>query len=128
MPERARLGRGARGWPAGRGRLLFYSRSADDLVHLARSHPDLQRELCARRPVLLRIGAGRRALSEALQLEMLDMMEADERRLASYQAAASAWAGIWPGLAHEIEGLPLLEAHARLIERAEGVLPRGVRP
>jgi hypothetical protein len=106
---------------------LSYSRSADDLIELARREPALAKELIADRPVLASIGAGRRALAEAIQLEMLDLMERDERRLAAYREASSAWAEVWPALAREIEGLPLLAAHARLVERAANVLPGEVR-
>ena len=54
-------------------------------------------------------------------------MERDERRLAVYREASSAWAEVWPALAREIGGLPLLAAHARLVERAANVLPGEVR-
>lgn len=106
---------------------ILYSRSAEDLIELARSEPALVRALVAERPLLILIGEGRRPLAEAIQLEMLDLMERNERRLAAYREASSAWAELWPALAREIEGLPLLAAHARLTERAADVLPREVR-
>lgn len=106
---------------------LRYSRSADDLIELARRHSALVRELASERPLLARTGAGRRALAEAIQLEMLDLMERDERRLATYRAAAAAWADRWPVLSRELEGLPLLEAHARMVASADGILPPEVR-
>ena len=106
---------------------LLYSRSADDLIELARREPVLARALVEERPLLGRIDAGRRKLSEAIQIEMLDLMEQDERRLAAYRAASSAWADLWPGLAREIEALPLGEAHARMTTRAASVLPPEVR-
>jgi len=105
---------------------ILYSRSAEDLLELAQIHPDLVRRLAAERPVLARLGAGRRALAEALQGEMLDLIEANERRLAAYGEAASAWAHRWPPLSREMEGLPLLEAHARMVACAGGVLPERV--
>lgn len=116
------IGELARGMKDPADRLL-YSRSADDLIALAREHPDLVRALAARRSVLARVDAGRRALAEAIQLEMLDSMEANERRLAAFAAASSAWAEGWPALARELDALPLREAHARMVERAAGVLP-----
>lgn len=106
---------------------LAYSRSADDLIEFAERHPALVQELIPERPLLARIGAGRRALAEAIQLEMLDLMEQDERRLAAYREASSAWARLWPALARELDGLPLQEAHARMLASAADVLPRGVR-
>ncbi len=102
---------------------LLYSRSAEDLIELARLHPELVRLLIAERPLLARVAAGRRALAEAIQSEMLDLMELDERRLAAYGAASSAWADRWPSLSRELERMSLLEAHARMVDRAAGVLP-----
>jgi len=105
---------------------ILYSRSADDLLELARSHPDLVRRLASERPLLARVSAGRRALAEAIQGEMLDLMEANERRLASYGRAASSWADVWPSLSRELEGMSLPQAHARMASRASGVLPERV--
>lgn len=105
---------------------LLYSRSADDLLELARSHPDLVRAVLRDRPLLSKIGAGRRALAEALQLEMLDLMEENERRLTVYRAASSDWAERWPALAREFASVPLHEAHARIVARASGVLPERI--
>ena len=107
---------------------LLYSRSPEDLLELARRHPELVGDLCARRAVLARIPAGRRALAEALQLEMLDLMEADEARLTRYRSASTAWADAWPALEREVSSLPLSAAHARIVERAEALLPCEVRP
>lgn len=121
------IGELARRMAAPRDQLL-YSRSAGDLIELARHHLDLARSLAAERPLLARIGQDRRALAEALQLEMLDFMEANERRLAAYRAAASAWAERWLQTARELESLPLLEAHARFVGRAADVLPEKVFP
>jgi hypothetical protein len=83
--------------------------------------------LATERPLLARIGAGRRALAEAIQLEMLDLMEQDERRLQAYREASSAWAEVWPELSRAVEGLPLLQAHARMTARAAELLPCEVR-
>ena len=110
-----------------RDRLMF-SRSPEDLIELATNHPELWPELIAARRVLSKVSAGRRALAEALQLEMLDLIEANERRLAVYQSAASAWAATWPALAREIDHLPLAEAHATMLGAAQRVLPESPHP
>jgi len=120
------IGELARRMPDPRDQFL-YSRSADDLITLAQRHGDLVVEMTRQRPLLSRLGAGRRALAEAIQLEMLDLMEENEDRLAAYRTASSAWAEDWPTLSRELQGRPLLEAHAVLVERAAGVLPEGVR-
>lgn len=105
---------------------LRYSRSADDLIELGERHRDLVSELVPDRPLLGRIGEGRRALAEAIQLEMLDLMEENERRLGAYRAASSAWAEAWPALNRELQRKPLSGAHALMIERAEALLPERV--
>lgn len=105
---------------------LLYSRSADDLLSLAKGHPQLLRTLAKDRPLLSRMPLDRRALAEAIQSEMLDLIEANERRLAAYGAASSAWREQWPLLSREIERLPLPEAHALMVTRATGVLPERI--
>jgi hypothetical protein len=120
------IGELARRMSAPRDRLL-YSRSADDLRELARAHPALVGELVAQRPLLRSVGDARRALAEAIQREMLDLMEQDEQRLGAYREASTAWAGRWRALERELEGLPLPAAHARIVASAERVLPREVR-
>ncbi len=102
---------------------LRFSRSADELIELAGAEPALASELAAERPLLTRVGAGRRALAEALQLEMLDLIEADEHRLGRYRDASAAWAGLWPSVERELSGRPLIEAHQTLVARARGTLP-----
>src|SRR5262249_52673963 len=119
------IGELARLMPDPRDRLLF-SRSADDLIELARAHADLARALVPQRPLLARIDAGRRALGEARQLEMLDLIELNERRLAAYRPASATWADVWPPLSRELERVPLREAHARVLAAAADVLPTRV--
>lgn len=101
----------------------LYSRSARDLIHLARKHPDLTRELAAERPLLARVGEGRERLEAALDAERRELVRANEARLAAYMAAAGDWAARWRDIERETAGLPLLEAHGILVRRAEGVLP-----
>jgi hypothetical protein len=50
-------------------------------------------------------------------------MRTNEERLARYQAAAEAWAALWPEVQRKIDGLPLLDAHRLITASAEGVLP-----
>jgi hypothetical protein len=102
---------------------LLYSRSARDLLRLAPAHRDLVEDLAGQRPVLLRVGDGRDALEEALDAERRVLMRANESRLLIYREAMQAWTEGWPGLAAEIAECPLMEAHAIVVARAEGVLP-----
>jgi hypothetical protein len=105
-------------------RLQFlYSRSSRDLIELAGAHPAALAEAIPHRPLLARIAEGREALEEALDRERRALIHANEERLARYQAAAEAWAGVWQAELRQIEGLSLLDAHHRLVSRAEGVLP-----
>ena len=59
-------------------------------------------------------------------LEMIDLMEANERRLERYRRAARQWAAHWPVLRAELIDMPLGKAHARLIEVATDFLPMEV--
>ena len=99
------------------------SRSARDLVALARAQPDLVKELAATRPVLAETGAGIDALAAALDAERRSLIRANERRLRRYMEAAAGWAARWPAVEAEIAGLPLGRAHGVIADRAEGVLP-----
>ncbi|MBI5362686.1 MAG: hypothetical protein HZA53_05870 [Planctomycetes bacterium] len=107
---------------------IRYSRSADDLIELAARHPGLVRELTPSRSLLARIAEGRRALAEAIQLEMLDCMEVNERRIRAYLRASEGWKKLWPALEREVDSLDLPQAHAFVVERARGVLPPEVGP
>jgi hypothetical protein len=102
---------------------LLYSRSSRDLIKLAEEHPAALAEALRQRPLLARIAEGREALEEALDRERRQLMHANEERLARYQAAVEAWAGIWPEVQRQIQGLSLLDAHRLVTSRAEGVLP-----
>lgn len=107
---------------------LYYSRSAEDLIELTLKHPAVAREVALRRPLLTHVNEGRRALAEALQVEMLDLIELSQERLRRYAAAAVRWREAWPTIASEIESLPLTEAHARLVEHAQRLLPTHLAP
>ncbi len=102
---------------------LLYSRSSRDLIELAERRPEALADLVEQRPLLHQIAEGREALDEALDRERRVLMRANEERLARYMTAAEPWAAIWPEVHREIEGLALHEAHARMVMRAEGVLP-----
>jgi hypothetical protein len=102
---------------------LLLSRSARDIMDLARLHPKLLPQLAARRPALAAVSSGLDALEAALDAERRDLIHANERRLQRYLDAAAAWATAWPSVLGEIEGLPLRDAHRIVAERAAGVLP-----
>lgn len=105
------------------GEQLLLSRSARDLVELARRHPDLVAEGVRRRPLLGLIEQGIERLEQALDAERRALMRANEERLRRYAAASEAWSKMWPRVAKELEGRSLPEAHALVARRAEGVLP-----
>lgn len=102
---------------------LLYSRSARDLIALAREYPGHSETLAAQRPLLRKVGDGVEALEVALDAERRQLIHANERRLARYMAAAEPWAQSWPEVTREIEGKPLSEAHRVVCLRAEGLLP-----
>ncbi len=102
---------------------FLYSRSARDLIRLAIEHPERVKVLSQKRLVLLAIPKGLNELETALDAERRKLIHANEERLTKYMTAAEAWAGVWPDVANEIEGLSLSKAHSLLIKRAHGVLP-----
>ena len=102
---------------------LLYSRSARDLIELARKHPAVLEDAVRQRPLLAQIAEGLEILEGALDRERRALMHANEERLARYLAATEGWARTWPEVQREIEGLPLLDAHRVVTSRAEGVLP-----
>jgi hypothetical protein len=103
---------------------LLASRSARDLLALARSDGGLARRLAGERPLLREALTGDvRALEVALDAERRELMQANARRLESYERAAAAWARAWPALDQEIARQPLAEAHRLMVARAEALLP-----
>jgi len=102
---------------------FLYSRSSRDLIRLAEEAPEALADVAPKRPLLRRIAEGRESLEEALDRERRELMRTNEERLARYQAAAEAWAALWPGVQRQIEGMSLLDAHREMVLRAEGVLP-----
>jgi hypothetical protein len=102
---------------------LLLSRSARDLIDLARDHPSLLEELRPLRPLLGRVGEGRDVLEALLDAERRALMHANEERLARYEAAARAWAAAWPAVEREVAAFALGEAHRVLVRRALALLP-----
>lgn len=119
------IGELARHIPDVHGQLLL-SRSARDLLALADAHPDEWGRACRDRPLLHRTTEGREALEAALDAERRQLMHANERRLQAYVDAARDWAAAWPEVARSTAGLTLPQAHARITERAERLLPFAV--
>ena len=102
---------------------LLLSRSAGDLIALAREHPKLPDKLAGRRPLLKHIEDGREELEVALDAERRELIHTNERRLQAYMAAAQAWLAAWPRIGAEIADMPLRDAHAALRAHAERLLP-----
>jgi len=105
---------------------LLASRSARDLLALVAAHPAEALQLEETRPLLRAAADGRDALERALDAERRALIHANELRLRSYLDAAAAWTALWPDVSREIAGLPLRQAHAIVVRRANGILP--VRP
>jgi hypothetical protein len=104
---------------------LMYSRSARDLIALAREHPERANALADKRSVLaLAIGGRLEDVEMELDRERRRLMRLNERRLVAYQTAASAWKDKWSLLAARLQGLSLREAHAIVVEEATQCLPQ----
>ncbi len=102
---------------------LLQSRSARDLMNLAKQHPELIQRLESQRSLLGRIGESRIQLQRALADEQFDLMERNENRLASYSRAASNWSNNWAQIQKQIRALPLRQAHQILSAEALELLP-----
>lgn len=105
---------------------LLYSRSALDLIALAKEYPQIAATLSRERPLLARILAGREELETALDAERRASMRANETRLGFYRAAARELQEAWPGIAARIDHVPLLDAHSILVGEARRLLPTHV--
>ena len=105
---------------------LLYSRSARDLLILAKQYPDHIEELTAQRPLLQTVKQGQEALEQALDAERRQLIHANERRLHKYMEAAQPWQAAWSGLLRQMRGLPLAKAHELMCEQAERFLPKKV--
>jgi hypothetical protein len=99
------------------------SRSARDLIELAREHPALAAELAIQRPVLSSIAAGRDNLETALDAERRALIRANEKRLAGYSSAGKNWFAAWPALERRLSGMPLNEAHELMVSEGVNLLP-----
>ncbi len=104
---------------------LLCSRSARDLMALAREYPGRVDALATQRPVLHAVHDGLEALETALDAERRQLIHANEQRLARYMTAAERWAEAWPSVAAEIDGKPLPVAHRIVCRHAEDLLPFG---
>lgn len=104
-------------------RQFLHGRSARDLITYAAENPDAARCMEMERPLLrLALSGARDALEEALDKERRLLMRADENRLAAYSAASREWQAQWPSLQPSLQGIPLKDAHSKILQAAEAVL------
>ncbi len=101
----------------------LYSRSARDLVRLAREHPEAFRQAAADRPLLASVDKGREEIERLLDEERRDLIRKNEERLDRYLGAAAGWAEQWPRVSKAIADRPLAEAHAIMAAEASEYLP-----
>lgn len=102
---------------------LLCSRSARDILTLAREHPTVLTECADLRPVLSHVPEGEEPLAAALDAERRQLMRANEVRLQRYLEAAQEWQKVWPAVQKDIAGVSLQESHAKLVITAESKLP-----
>lgn len=106
--------------------VLRHSRSPRDILEIAAWDPALLAVAQQDRPSLCAAASGRDALAAALDAERRELMKLNEDRLECYGKAAREWAANWPAVRKEIQSLPLLEAHARMVDAAKQCLPTAV--
>jgi hypothetical protein len=105
-------------------RQFLHGRSARDLITNAAQNPGAARRMEMERPLLgLALSGAREALEEALDKERRLLMRADESRLAAYSAASREWQSQWPSFQSSLQGIPLKDAHSKILQAAEAVLP-----
>ena len=101
---------------------MVCSRSAHDLLDLDATHPGLAQEISRVRPALRALPGGLNELREALDRERRDAMDADDRRIRAYLAAATGLEHAWPEIQALTAGLPLGEAHSIVVDWADRCL------
>lgn len=102
---------------------LEYSRSARDLIALAKQYPELIESLCKQRLVLKEIKRGRGKLEEALDAERRTMIHENEKRLVVYASAAEKWYKKWNDIKNKIKNISLIKSHGIIVKYAENLLP-----
>lgn len=102
---------------------MLWSRSATDLLELMRRHPKAAMAATRSRQALAAAAAGLDALRIALERERFATMDADADRLARYVQAAGPFRQRWPELEGAVAGLPLRDAHERVVDCAARWLP-----
>jgi len=103
--------------------MLKYSRSARDIMSLHKRNPEQTEKILLSRGIPPAALQDRDQLEAALDAERRRLMHANENRLAEYIDAAEPWRISWQDVASSTAGLPLREAHQRLVERASAILP-----
>lgn len=105
---------------------LLFSRSARDLIELARQHPALVTGAVRQRPLLAIFASGapgREQVETALDAERRSSMRENERRLQAYRSASERLAQQWARLQGAVAGMDLRAAHERLVAEAGPLLP-----
>jgi len=102
---------------------MLHSRSARDLLELAKAQPDLAARLASARPALASIPRGLDELRMALERERFVAMDADRLRVRTYLAATALLERHWPEAERQTVGLPLRAAHEVVVGYAERWLP-----
>lgn len=105
---------------------LQFSRSALDLMRLAKQYPSLTHKLIRKRPLLARISSDRECLEAALDAERRNLIHINEKRLAHFEKSASRWRKRWADMARTILDLPLRQSHSILVKEAKKYLPCSV--
>ncbi len=103
---------------------IRWTLDANHLLDLLQQHPALADRLAELRPSCADAPIEIDALDECLDRETRLARRADEHRVAMYTGLMEPWAQRFRQL--ELASLPLVEAHRRCCEAADGVLPQEV--
>ncbi len=102
---------------------FLLSQSARDLQDLSLRHPDLARELAAKRTAIAALPRGELAVEAEIDRERRQHMAEDRRRIEAYVRASADFARCWTLEQARLNGLPLRRSHALVVDWAATCLP-----
>jgi hypothetical protein len=106
--------------------ILRMSRSAHKLAEVIARDPARARICFQERPGLVEGIEHPDRLPLLLAYEQVERQAMDRARMVRYAAAIQPWAAKWKDLERRVVSMPLVEAHALLVDAATGVLPEQV--
>jgi len=102
---------------------LLYSRSASDIIEIARRNPESHKKAAVVRKSIATISSIDK-LEEALDRERRDLMRKDKERMLKYAIASESYLQAWSSIEQLTDNLPLHKAHQIILDKATTLLPQ----